>query len=168
MAAHHPLSASERGQGGEVSRREEVGRSRRGGGAHRSAAPHAKACKRARTWCGPSDSLRLVRRLAERKGFEPSVPFGTHDFQSCTFDHSVTSPGSGSVLEMAREKGQRPGCSRARWNFSAGASAAERGGFEPPVPLQVRLISNQVPSTARSSLRRGLWRRSAPCVNRNR
>ena len=30
---------------------------------------------------------------AERKGFEPPVPFGTHDFQSCTFDHSVTSPG---------------------------------------------------------------------------
>ena len=30
--------------------------------------------------------------LAERKGFEPPVPFSTPDFQSGTFDHSVTSP----------------------------------------------------------------------------
>ena len=30
---------------------------------------------------------------AERVGFEPTVPFwGTHDFQSCPFDHSGTSP----------------------------------------------------------------------------
>src|SRR5207237_3510185 len=33
-----------------------------------------------------------VKRLAEREGFEPSVPCGTHDFQSCTFGHSVISP----------------------------------------------------------------------------
>jgi hypothetical protein len=31
----------------------------------------------------------------ERVGFEPTVSFGdTHDFQSCTFGHSVTSPGT--------------------------------------------------------------------------
>lgn len=32
--------------------------------------------------------------MAEREGFEPSVPLlkGTHDFQSCTFVHSVISP----------------------------------------------------------------------------
>jgi hypothetical protein len=31
--------------------------------------------------------------LAEKVGFEPTVRFRrTHDFQSCTFDHSVTSP----------------------------------------------------------------------------
>ena len=31
--------------------------------------------------------------LAERVGFEPTVAFcATHDFQSCTFGHSVTSP----------------------------------------------------------------------------
>ncbi len=30
--------------------------------------------------------------LAEREGFEPSVAFTTHDFQSCAFDHSATSP----------------------------------------------------------------------------
>ena len=30
--------------------------------------------------------------LAEKEGFEPSVRFRTHDFQSCTFGLSVTSP----------------------------------------------------------------------------
>ena len=30
--------------------------------------------------------------LAEREGFEPSVACTTHDFQSCTFSLSVTSP----------------------------------------------------------------------------
>ena len=35
----------------------------------------------------------ILRRMAERGGFEPPVPFwGTYDFQSYTFDHSVTSP----------------------------------------------------------------------------
>ena len=29
----------------------------------------------------------------EREGFEPSVPHGTHDFQSCPFGHSGISPG---------------------------------------------------------------------------
>ena len=30
--------------------------------------------------------------LAEREGFEPSVPFSTPDFESGTIDHSATSP----------------------------------------------------------------------------
>ena len=31
--------------------------------------------------------------MADREGFEPSVPFrGTHDFQSCAFDHSAIYP----------------------------------------------------------------------------
>ena len=30
--------------------------------------------------------------MAERVGFEPTVPFGTIDFESITFDHSDTSP----------------------------------------------------------------------------
>ena len=30
--------------------------------------------------------------LAERVGVEPTVPFDTHDFQSCAFGHSATSP----------------------------------------------------------------------------
>ncbi len=33
-----------------------------------------------------------VNIRAERAGFEPAVPLGTHDFQSCTFGLSVTSP----------------------------------------------------------------------------
>ena len=34
---------------------------------------------------------------------------------------------------------------------------AERVGFEPTVPLQTHLISNQAPSASRSSLRGGMW-----------
>ena len=31
---------------------------------------------------------------ADGGGFEPPVPFGTHAFQACTINHSVTHPGS--------------------------------------------------------------------------
>ena len=34
----------------------------------------------------------LVLLLAEREGFEPSVPCSTPDFESGTIDHSATSP----------------------------------------------------------------------------
>src|SRR5436853_1834679 len=37
-------------------------------------------------------ALRSKRTLADGEGFEPSVPFGTHAFQACTIDHSVTHP----------------------------------------------------------------------------
>ena len=31
--------------------------------------------------------------MAEREGFEPSIPlWGIHTFQACSFDHSDTSP----------------------------------------------------------------------------
>ena len=49
--------------------------------------------------------------IAEREGFEPSVPFSTHDFQSCTFGHSVTAP----MMVVTIGK------------------IADREGFEPPV-----------------------------------
>ena len=39
-----------------------------------------------------SQGAQLSDIIAERVGFEPTVRFRTHDFQSCTFDHSVTSP----------------------------------------------------------------------------
>ncbi len=35
-----------------------------------------------------------LNRFAEREGFKPPVPCGTPDFESGTFDHSDTSPGS--------------------------------------------------------------------------
>ena len=35
--------------------------------------------------------------MAERGGFEPPEPFGSHAFQACTFDHSDISP---KVLEL--------------------------------------------------------------------
>ncbi len=33
-----------------------------------------------------------TNKLAERVGFEPTVPCGTPDFESGTFGHSATSP----------------------------------------------------------------------------
>jgi hypothetical protein len=88
------------------------------------------------------------RWLAEREGFEPSVPFDTHDFQSCTFDHSVTSPEIGSAPGTAGAPAgtpaETPDCSESesparlpehwveQWS-GTGRALAERGGFEPPV-----------------------------------
>ena|GEM_PF-1895357 len=31
-------------------------------------------------------------KMAVREGFEPSIPFGIHTFQACSFGHSDTSP----------------------------------------------------------------------------
>jgi hypothetical protein len=43
------------------------------------------------------DSVRPLH-LAERVGFEPTVPCGTPDFESGTFGHSATSPVSNSIV----------------------------------------------------------------------
>ena len=43
---------------------------------------------------GGDGALVNARYVAERVGFEPTVPCGTPDFESGTFDHSATSPGS--------------------------------------------------------------------------
>tara|TARA_B110000495_G_scaffold201442_1_gene218891 strand:- start:795 stop:1052 length:258 start_codon:yes stop_codon:yes gene_type:complete len=34
----------------------------------------------------------VTRRMAEREGFEPPVPFGTTVFKTAAFDHSAISP----------------------------------------------------------------------------
>ena len=34
----------------------------------------------------------FLSALAEREGFEPSIPCGIHAFQACQFSHSCTSP----------------------------------------------------------------------------
>ena len=39
----------------------------------------------------PNKSLK-ANRLAEREGFEPSIPCGIHAFQACALDHYATSP----------------------------------------------------------------------------
>ena len=54
--------------------------------------------------------------MAEREGFEPSVGgYPTHDFQSCLFDHSSTSPlvacvatGGRRILQLAERVGFEP------------------------------------------------------------
>jgi hypothetical protein len=79
-------------------------------------------------WQDRKHASKRVKKLfewAEREGFEPPVPFGTHDFQSCTFDHSVISP----------------------WAATAKVQTflAEGMGFEPTVPLRAHRISNPAP-----------------------
>jgi hypothetical protein len=66
----------------------------------------------------------------------------THDFQSCTFGHSVTSPRACTRASSARAN-----------PHLSGTGLAERVGVEPTVPLRIHLISNQAPSATRSSLR---------------
>ena len=41
--------------------------------------------------------------MAERVGFEPTVPCSTPDFESGTFDHSATSPGRKRVFPKDRD-----------------------------------------------------------------
>ena len=103
--------------------------------------------------------------VAEREGFEPSVPCGTHDFQSCPFGHSGISPKVEPaqvapiplplplplpVSNCRSRPGPVPGSVGGAVE-GAGPSrlrrSAEREGFEPPVPLRVHLISNQAQST---------------------
>ena len=67
--------------------------------------------------------------MAERVGFEPTVGgYPTHDFQSCTFDHSVISPQS--LLHKM----------------------AERVGFEPTVTVQPHWFSRPARSTTPAPL----------------
>jgi hypothetical protein len=46
--------------------------------------------------------VRQLEKMAEREGFEPSVPFGTPAFQASTFDRSVTSPRNGRQSRRSR------------------------------------------------------------------
>ena len=52
----------------------------------------SRTCRQAEEFFGLRRML-LEGGLAERVGFEPTVPCGTPDFESGTFDHSATSPG---------------------------------------------------------------------------
>ncbi len=47
----------------------------------------------------------LVNPLAEREGFEPSVPCGTRHFQCRAIDHSATSPFSRTEVSSKGGKG---------------------------------------------------------------
>ena len=57
--------------------------------------------------------------MAEREGFEPSIPFGIHAFQACAFDRSAISPKTDTQTTR----------------LFATAHMAEEEGFEPPVPF---------------------------------
>src|SRR5437868_15011618 len=42
--------------------------------------------------------------MADGRGFEPRVPFGTHAFQACTIDRSVTHPKESSKFQAPSSK----------------------------------------------------------------
>src|SRR6185369_5786477 len=85
----------------------------------------------------------LIRAaFEEREGFEPSVRFRTHDFQSCPFGHSGTSP---DFPRRARTSRARPPPTRNVFE--------ERVGVEPTLGLRPNLISNQALSATQPSLR---------------
>ena len=66
--------------------------------------------------------------VAERVGFEPTVPFGTHAFQACALSRSAISPE---------------------------VSLAEREGFEPSMGFTPYSLSRGAPSATRPPLRTG-------------
>ncbi len=78
----------------------------------------------------PSEKLAASEKLAEREGFEPSVGYPTHDFQSCTFDHSVTSPD-----RLLLDHGRLATTALLTRTRREHVQLEERGGFEPPLPL---------------------------------
>ena len=41
----------------------------------------------------------VIEKKTERVGFEPTDPLGSHDFESCAFGHSATSPHTKELLQ---------------------------------------------------------------------
>ena len=93
---------------------------------------------------------------AERKGFEPPVPFGTHDFQSCTFDHSVTSPGG---VRLPSSIDLHPGRGPLLFLNLSSKNLAESKGFEPLVPVGTLDFESSTFDRSVSSPRRKLAKR---------
>ena len=84
--------------------------------------------------------------MAEREGFEPSVAVrATHDFQSCTFGHSVISP-LVSQLKLNPSAVFDDAFGRPLMGL------AERVGFEPTVTLQPQRFSRPPLSTTQAPL----------------
>ena len=48
-------------------------------------------------WIAESIHTRPTISMADGGGFEPPVPFGTHAFQACTINRSVTHPEKSSA-----------------------------------------------------------------------
>ena len=107
--------------------------------------------------------------MAEREGFEPSIPFGIHTFQACSFDRSDISPNSitlaGSInpvyylMLCAGGIAQRIHAPHpsGRLMPASGASASRCPNSLPanlsnPRYLSVYTLSRRAPSTARTSL----------------
>ncbi len=99
----------------------------------------------------------LDDRVAEREGFEPSVPCGTHDFQSCRLSHSRTSPPESRGQYSIRNcQNQRPdGENRDRSAVTtAGKKRAQQGpafrGHDPPDHLDPVFVGITVQKPGRA------------------
>src|SRR5208337_736023 len=85
-------------------------------------------------------------KLAEREGFEPSIPFWSmHAFQACAFNHSAISPpGAGNFGHAPDGKqsfsGQRVACRR-RGDESLIEFAICDLRFTIPSPMPERLVN---------------------------
>jgi hypothetical protein len=114
-------------------------------GNYRAGSRSARGCSALADW------------LAERAGFEPAVPFGTHAFQACAFSRSAISP---------RTRAHRG--SRSSPTLDEAGSPRNPGG-EGGIRtlgrvLPLRRFSKPVPSASRPPLRgvenlAGSWRR---------
>ena len=93
--------------------------------------------------------------LAERVGFEPTVPCDTPDFESGTIDHSVTSPCRGPAkLSHAPGKRKSKKAAQSRRDFSR-TQAVRLDGPAPPEILPIGRMAGPLPSrAARRSLDR--------------
>ena len=93
--------------------------------------------------------------MAEREGFEPSVPFGYIRFPV------VHLRPLGHLSKGARSTRALSQClARILASLRSLTAVAEREGFEPPIPSRVYLISSQAPSASLGHLstRQDLWR----------
>ena len=88
--------------------------------------------------------------MAERVGFEPTVPFGTHAFQACALSHSAISP----QRRHPHARRRKPSA-----HFALRASAAtigrlaEREGFEPSIGFTLYTLSRGALSATQPPLR---------------
>ena len=87
--------------------------------------------------------FRCGLKVAEREGFEPSVPCDTPDFESGTIDHSATSPGaSAGSWAMLRQNESRKFSGVQEAVRGRGQDRDARGSFDPRRRRQPPAIRN--------------------------
>ena len=99
--------------------------------------------------------------MAEREGFEPSVPFwGTHAFQACTFNHSDISPCKGNYRGSTGNMSKPLGIAFGNGGVCRRCSPVKVGGFAPSrgCTYNLRIRRDGVPFVLKSLLQRRIFR----------